>query len=73
MNILGLTSSLPIALIWGLFLRYLVRGCPYIMLSMIIGGGSGKRLCQYNMVDLGGILNYKVNMNINKVKNYTNL
>ena len=34
------------------------------MLSVIMGGGSGKRLCQYNMVDVGGILNYNVKISI---------
>ena len=42
----------------------MVRGCPYIALSVIMEGGSGKRLCQYNMWGVGGIINYKENTNI---------
>ena len=36
----------------------LLRGCPYITLSVIMGGGSGKRLYQYNMVGVGVIFCY---------------
>ena len=38
-----------------------VRGCPYITLSVIMGGVSGKRLCQFNMVGVGGI--FVINFN----------
>ena len=47
----------------------LIRGCPYIMLSVMIGGGSGKRLCQYSMVGVEAILNYNVNINVKVNKN----